>query len=110
MKSRVATLDDTHELARLNAVFNGVQVGPEQLSSRLANPHRVETPIVAEVDNCIVGFASLRLVLCVFYDTPHAELTELFVQEAYLHRVLGVRWLPTQSAWHAKVVRQNCLF
>ena len=27
MKSRVATLDDTHELARLNAVFNGGAVG-----------------------------------------------------------------------------------
>ena len=92
--------DDTHEWARLNAIFNGVQVGLEQLSSRLANPHRVETPIVAEVDNCIVGFASLRLVPCVFYDTPHAELTELFVQEAYRRRGigLGVRWLPTQSA------------
>jgi GNAT superfamily N-acetyltransferase len=89
MKSRVATLDDTYELARLNAVFNGVQVGPEQLSSRLANPHCVETPIVAEVGNCIVGFASLCLVPRVFYDTPHAELTELFVQEAYRRRGIG---------------------
>ncbi|HIB91670.1 TPA: N-acetyltransferase, partial [Candidatus Poribacteria bacterium] len=67
----------------------GVQVGPEQLSSRLANPHCVETPIVAEVDNGIVGFASLRLVSCLFYDTPHAELTELFVQEAYRRRGIG---------------------
>ena len=64
-------------------------MGREQLSSRLANPHRVETPIVAEVDNCIVGFASLRLVPCLFYDTPHAELTELFVQEAYRRRGIG---------------------
>ena len=77
MKSRVATLDDAHELAHLNTVFNGVQLEPKQLSSRLANPHCVETPIVAEMDNCILGFASLCLVPRVFYDTPHTELTEL---------------------------------
>ena len=64
-------------------------MGREQLSSRLANSHRIETPIVAEVDNGIVGFASLCLVPRVFYDTPHAELTKLFVQEAYRHRGIG---------------------
>ena len=89
MKSRVATLDDAHELAHLNTIFNGVQLEPKQLSSRLANPHCVETPIVAEVGNLIAGFASLCLVPRVFYDTPHAELTELFVQEAYRRRGIG---------------------
>ena len=89
MKLRLATPDDNRDLAHLNAEFNEVHVLPAQLSSRLANPHRVETPIVAEVDNCIVGFASLRLVPCLFYDTPHAELTELFVQEAYRRRGIG---------------------
>ena len=89
MKLRLATPDDSHDLARLNAEFNEVHVLPAQLSSRLENPHRVETPIVAEVDNGIVGFASLRLVSCLFYDTPHAELTELFVQEAYRRRGIG---------------------
>ena len=89
MKLRLATPDDSRDLARLNAEFNEVHVLPAQLSSRLANPHCVETPIVAEVDNCIVGFASLRLVPCLFYDTPHAELTELFVQEAQCRRGIG---------------------
>ena len=89
MKLRLATPDDSRDLARLNAEFNEVHVLPAQLSSRLANPHRVETPIVAEEDNCIVGFASLCLVPRVFYDTPHAELTELFVQEAYRRRGIG---------------------
>ena len=59
------------------------------MSSRLANPHCVETPIVAKVDNGIVGYASLCLVQREFYDTPHAELTELFVQEAYHRRGIG---------------------
>ena len=31
----------------------------------------------------------MRLVPCLFYDTPHAELTELFVQEAYRRRGIG---------------------
>ena len=75
MKTRVATLEDAHGLARLNAAFNDIHEPAQQLRSRLANPHRVETPIVAEVNECIVGFASLRLVPCVFYETPHAELT-----------------------------------
>ena len=89
MKSRIATLDDTHELVRLNTLFNGVQVEPDQLSSRLTNPYCVETPIVAEVDNRIVGFACLCLVQRVFYDMPHAELTELFVEAAYRCRGIG---------------------
>ena len=89
IKTRIATVDDAHELARLNAVFNDVHETPEQLTSRLVNPHRVETPIVAEMDGRIVGFAGLRLVPCVFYDTAHAELTELFVEEAYRRRGIG---------------------
>ena len=50
MKLRLATSDDSHDLARLNAKFNEVYVLPEQLSSRLENPHRVEMPIVVEVE------------------------------------------------------------
>jgi len=33
---------------------------------------RFEMPIVVEVENCIVGFASLRVVLGQFYNAPHA--------------------------------------
>ena len=50
MKLRLATSDDSHDLARLNAKFNEVHVLPVQLSSRLENPHRVEMPIVVEVE------------------------------------------------------------
>ena len=89
MKSRVATLDDTHELARLNAVFNGVQVGPEQLSSRLANPHRVETPIVD-------GGGQLHCRLCESVFSPACVLW---------HASCGIDWvicprsLPPSGYW-----------
>ena len=36
MKSRVATLDDTHELARLNEVFNGA-VGTRAVEFTIGN-------------------------------------------------------------------------
>ena len=51
MKSRIATLDDIHDLVRLNVLFNGVQVRSDYLCTQLVSPYRVETSIVAEVDN-----------------------------------------------------------
>ena len=51
VKSRMATLDDIHDLVRLNVLFNGVQVRSDYLSTQLVSPYRVETSIVAEVDN-----------------------------------------------------------
>jgi ribosomal protein S18 acetylase RimI-like enzyme len=68
------------ELARLNAEFNGSSDPPEQLSVRFSDPACVEQPLLAEIDGCVVGFAALRIVPCVFYAEPHGELTELFVE------------------------------
>ena len=90
MKSRIATLDDIHDLVRLNVLFNGVKVRSDYLSTQLVIPHRVETPIVAQVDNRIVGFASLCLVPHIFYDKPHAEPTELFVEKPYRRQGIDV--------------------
>ena len=89
VKSRMATLDDIHDLVRLNALFNGVRVKFDHLSTQFDYPHRVETPIVVEVYNRIVGFTSLCLVPHIFYDKPHAEPTELFVEKPYRRRGIG---------------------
>ena len=89
IRTRAATTDDAADLARLNALFNGVHDTAEELAARLADPRRVETPIVAEASERIVGFAALRLVPCVFYVSSYAELTELFVEEAYRRRGIG---------------------
>ena len=86
--TRIATLDDLQDLARLNAEFNGFSDLPEHLAKRLADPFCVEQPLLAEIDGHVIGFAALRIVPCVFYAAPHGELTELFVKEAY--RRLGV--------------------
>jgi len=86
--TRVATQDDVQDLARLNLAFNGVRELPETISIRLSDPLCVELPLVAEIDGQVVGFAALRVVPCVFYNHPHGELTELYVEEEF--RQIGV--------------------
>lgn len=87
--TRPATPADAPDLAQLNSLFNDSHDTPEQLAARLSHPSRVETPILAEINGRIVGFAALRLVPSVFYATPHAELTELFVEEPYRRYGVG---------------------
>ena len=86
---RVATQDDLGALARLNEHFNDVKTTAAQIAARMADPQCAEIPIVAEVEKQIVGFAGLRVVPLLFYAGAHAELTELFVAEAYRRRGVG---------------------
>jgi len=83
VKTRLAQISDAVELARLNRLFNGVEDSGEQIKLRLADPRRVETPLIAEIEGRVVGFAAVRVVPTIFYAAPHAELTELFVEEAF---------------------------
>jgi GNAT superfamily N-acetyltransferase len=87
--TRLATPDDAAALARLNEAFNGVVEPPEELAQRLLNPRRVEQPILAEIAGQPVGLVALRVVPCVFYTSPHAELTELYVEPAYRRQGVG---------------------
>lgn len=89
LKTRIATIEDAPELVRLNRLFNDIHEKADALAERLRNPQRVETPILAEIDNHIVGFAAVRIVPTVFYTTPHAEMTELFVEEVYRRKGIG---------------------
>ncbi len=77
---RLASPEDAPELARLNQAFNGLIEPPDRLAERMRRPGRVDLPVLVELDGRAVGFACLRLVPCVFYAEPYAELTELFVQ------------------------------
>ena len=87
--TRIATVDDAPALARLNLAFNGVDLLPDVLSSRLADPQRVEQPLVAEIDGRVIGFAALRVTPSLFYESPHGELTELYVDVAFRRRGVG---------------------
>ena len=86
---RLARDEDAPDLARLNQNFNGSSDPAELIAARLANPRRVETPILAEVECRVVGFACLRLTPCVLYASPCAELTELYVEPEYRRQGIG---------------------
>ena len=57
-----------------------------QAASRLAATQGIETTILAEVDGQTAGFACLRLVPYMSGDDQYAELTDLFVAEAFRRR------------------------
>lgn len=86
---RVATAEDAAAIAHLNTLFNGSSEPADILASRLADPHHVEKALLAEMDGQVVGFAGLRIAPALFYPTPQAELTELFVLEAYRRQGVG---------------------
>jgi ribosomal protein S18 acetylase RimI-like enzyme len=86
---RLASVQDADELTKLNAAFNGGDESVAELERRFEDPRRVEWPVVAEVDGRLVGFAALRLVPCLFYPETHAEMTELYVEDAYRQQGIG---------------------
>jgi ribosomal protein S18 acetylase RimI-like enzyme len=86
---RPATPADAGDLACMNAAFNGVSESAAQIAARLAACADIETAILAELDGQISGFACVRVVPCVLYAEPYAELTELYVEPAFRRRGLG---------------------
>jgi ribosomal protein S18 acetylase RimI-like enzyme len=88
--TRIATAGDTQALAELITAFNvpypGIPVSAAQAASRLAATQGIETTILAEVDGQAAGFACLRLVPYMSGDDRYAELTDLFVAEAFRRR------------------------
>jgi ribosomal protein S18 acetylase RimI-like enzyme len=86
---RLAIMKDIPELGRLNTAFNGGDESMAALAARFEDPRRIEWPVVAEVDGRLVGFAALRLAPGLFYAESHAEMTELYVENAYRRRGIG---------------------
>ena len=86
---RLATPEDAPAVARLNRLFNDVEAPAEAYAARLAAPERVDYPILAEIAGQAIGIANLRLLQPVFYAEPYAEVTELFVEEAYRRQGVG---------------------
>jgi GNAT superfamily N-acetyltransferase len=86
---RLAIPADAADLARMNAAFNGVSDSAAQIAARLVACAEIETALVAELDGQVGGFACLRVVPCVLYAEPYAELTELYVEPEFRRRGLG---------------------
>lgn len=83
MNVRDVGSDDAEALARLTAEFTGIETSPAQMARRLVQSQGVEHPIVAIVEDQVVGFASLRLHYYLGEDVPYAEVSELFVTESF---------------------------
>jgi GNAT superfamily N-acetyltransferase len=81
LKIHIAKPSDSLEIARLMHLFNGMDEPAENYAKRLADPRRVDTPILAEDGSQVIGIANLRLVPAALTSEPYAELTDLFVEE-----------------------------
>ena len=86
---RPATPADAGALTRMNAAFNGVSDSATQIAARLVACADIEVAILAELEGQVGGFACVRVVPCVLYAQPYAELTELYVEPAFRRRGLG---------------------
>ncbi|MFN8473220.1 MAG: GNAT family N-acetyltransferase [Anaerolineae bacterium] len=80
---------DAADIARLNLAFNDLRTTVEHIAAQLADASHVERVYVAEVDGSVVGLASLRLLPQALDTVPYAELSELYVDEAYRHAGVG---------------------
>jgi ribosomal protein S18 acetylase RimI-like enzyme len=85
----LATVDDAQDIAHLNLLFNEATDPAEAIAARMSDPARVETIILAKTTDKTVGFALVRVIPCVLYADPHAELTELYVLEEYRQQGIG---------------------
>lgn len=79
----LASIDDAPDIARLNMLFNEGRKSAEDIATDMQSPARVESVILAKSPDQTIGFALIRIVPTVLYETPHAELTELYVMEEF---------------------------
>jgi ribosomal protein S18 acetylase RimI-like enzyme len=89
MHIRVATSQDTAALAAMNLEFNESSATPEQMAAQIEAARGHETALIAEVDGATAGFACLRVLRCVCYAEPYAEVTEMYVRPAHRRKGVG---------------------
>lgn len=85
MQYRLACPADAEALVRLNAAFNEVDdVAPEDVRRSLA--HSAEVVIVAVEDDVPVAFCCAQVHHSFCYRAPVAEVTEMYVEEAFCRK------------------------
>ncbi len=86
---RQAMPADAPAVARLNQDFNDVQTDVAVMAARLERCLATERIFLAEIDGLAVGFLALWLFPVICFPEPYAEVSELFVEEAYRRRGIG---------------------
>lgn len=97
---RVANINDSVELKRLNDLFNGdgcnSLAGIEEGLSR----NDAETVFVAELDNELIGFCCCQLLRSVCYSVFYIELTELYIHDSFRKRGIGKGLVSFAEDWY----------
>ncbi len=83
---RPASVADAADLARQNGLFNGATLTPAEQAEHLRAAASTERALLAWVDGRAVGFTCLRFARLITTAVPYAEVTELFVEEAFRRR------------------------
>ena len=90
---RAAEGRDLPSLAALLSQSTGLETSAIQVHARLSKSQGIEHPIVATIEEQVVGFASLRLAPCLGEDGPYAEVSELFVLPQHRQHGIGAALL-----------------
>ncbi|GMK41535.1 hypothetical protein PCCS19_45920 [Paenibacillus sp. CCS19] len=84
---RRAYIHDAEDLARLNEVFNGVVLTPEEVRDSLLRSN--ELVAIALLNGHAVGYACAQYFESFCYREKHGYLTEMFVEESARGRGLA---------------------
>ena len=107
--SETIRAQDIEATAPLLQAFGGTYARTEGLAERIAACTGRETALVGELDGRMVGFAFVEVRIAIGDASPRAELTDLFVLEAYRRRGIG-RLLVSAAETHAKARGAETLF
>lgn len=92
VRVRLATSEDAPLLLPMFEAFYGKYFRPktvEAIREHMAAASAVDLVLIAEEGGLPVGFASLRLIPQIESDSPHAELSDLFVEEPRRRQGIG---------------------
>lgn len=90
---RKAVKSDAVSLRELNEKFNGKSsITAEQIGNSLENNDREEV-FVAECDGVPVGFCCVQVFKSFCYEVDYAEVTEIYVADAYQRGGIGTKLL-----------------
>lgn len=80
---RLACPQDAEQLFQLNQQFNGPSCTTPQAIARSLAENPREIVAVAEEDGVLTGFVCAQLKVSFCYERPTAEITEVFLAQAF---------------------------